>query len=308
MALTPSWPGVSGLATTTHGRKALAGLIVKNAAGVPRSGVFPRHLNSLVTARSDMNVNIGIFEAAAVQFGGAILLTNDATAQLPSSLVSPGVGITNYYVIYAKQNESASPGTDANNNVIFGAVLSTSSFDTARASGARMDASGTGLPTGAVELATVEMPTGKTATNQSLVVITQTFQYTAAAGGTVVLRSLAETAEWEPADGAMAYRMSASLFMKRQQGAWRDLAFAEAHGSVSVSASGLTHITFPTDRFTVPPIVQLTPTGHANVVVPHLTNLTATGCDVLIMTLGSAQVAATMKWSATQMSVGNAAG
>lgn len=212
MALTPAFPGPTGVTTTTHGRRAIAGLLVKDAAGVARSGVFPAHPNAIVTARTNMNVDIAAFTAAAVQFGGPILFSNDGTAQLPSVLVSPGAG-TNYYVVYAKQNESASPGTDLNNNTVFGAAVSTVSFAAARAT----------LPTGALELATVEMPTGKTATNQSGVVITQTFQYTAPAGSPVWVRNASELAALTLSDGALAYQLDAARHWRRTGGGWASI-------------------------------------------------------------------------------------
>ena len=209
MALTPSWPGPTGAASTTDGRKAIAGIIAKDTAGVVRTGVFPRHLNALVSARVDMNLDIGIFEGAASQFGGPILLTNDATANLPSVLVSPGAG-NNFYVVYAKQNESTAPGTDVNNLRVFGAALSTVSFAAARAL----------MPAGALELATVQMPTGKTATNQAGVTITQTFQYTSTTGGPVAVRNSTELAAWTPADGNLAYQIDTKVIYSREGGQW----------------------------------------------------------------------------------------
>ena len=210
MALTASWPGVDALSTTTHARRNLAGMIVKDTAGVARAGIFPAHTNALVTARTDMNVDIAAFTGAAVQFGGPVLIANDGVAQLPAPLVSPGAG-TNFYVIYAKQNESASPGTDANNNRVFGAQLSTTSFTVARAA----------MPAGALELGTVEMPTGKTATNQAGVVITPTHQFTAAAGGVVLLRNATEKAAWTPGLGSRAFRLDTECQLEMVDGAWQ---------------------------------------------------------------------------------------
>jgi hypothetical protein len=205
-----SFPGPSGLTDTTEARKAFAGLIVKNAAGVARAGVFPAHLNALVTSRADMNVDIAAFTAAAVQFGGPVLLANDGVVQLPAVLISPAAGI-NYYVVFAKQNESTSPGTDADNLTRVGVVVSQTSFAVARAT----------LPAGALELATVEMPSGKTATNQSGVVISQTHQYTAAQGGTVVVRNSAEADAWTPHDGAEVFQLSPWPTPRyRRAGAW----------------------------------------------------------------------------------------
>lgn len=208
MALTPSWPGPTGLTTTTDGRKAVAGLIVKDTAGVARSGVFPAHANPLVTARADMNVDIAPFTAVGVQFGGPVLFSNDGTAQLPSVLVAPVSG-SNYYVLYAKQNESTAPGTDANNNRVLGMALSAVSFAAARAL----------LPEGAVELATVQVPAGTTQTNSGAI-ITATHRFTAASGGTVWLRNQAEQDTWTPVDGSLAFRVDTDTLLIRQDGAW----------------------------------------------------------------------------------------
>lgn len=219
MTLTPSWPGPDAVATTTDGRKNLAGLIETDSSGVARSGIFPAHGNTLITARSDMNIDIQTFQGCAVQFGGPILLANDGVAQLPSPLVSPGSG-TNFYVAYAKQNESTSPGTDTGITRVFGTVVSTTDFATARASGTRMDGSGTGLPTGAIELGTVQMPTLKTATNNGGVIITPTHRFTAAEGGVVWVRNSTELAAWTPADGAQAWQMDIATVLTRSGGAW----------------------------------------------------------------------------------------
>lgn len=222
MTLRNSWPGVTTLATTTDGRKDLAALLARDTSGNARAGIVPAHANALVTSRGDMNVDIALFNGVAVQFGGPLLVCNDSTINLPSVLVSPLSG-TNFYVVYAKWNESTSPGTDANNNTVIGTVLSTSSFATARASGTRMDASGTGLPTGAVELATVEVPTGKTATNNAGVLFTPTFQYTAVANAPVWLRNSTEETAWSPAAGSLGYRMDTSSLRIRGASSWSDL-------------------------------------------------------------------------------------
>lgn len=197
MALTNAWPGVDGQATTTDARKNLAGMVVRDSSGVARAGVFPTSTSALVTARADMNVDIAAHNAVAVQFGGPILLANDGVAQLPAVLVSPVSG-TNYYVIYEKQNESTSPGTDASNTRVFGNVLSTTSFAAARGT----------LPAGAIELATAQIPSGVTATNAIGVTITPTFLYTATEGGTVLTRNQTELDAWTPHQGSRAYKLS----------------------------------------------------------------------------------------------------
>lgn len=209
MTLTNSWPGVGNAATTTDARKNLAGLIETDASGVVRTGIFASSVSALVTARADLNVDIQAFQGVANQFGGPVLLANDGVIQLPSALVSPASG-TNYYVVYAKQNESTAPGTDANNNRIVGVTLSTASVAAARGF----------LPQGAIELASVTLPSGKTATNQSGVTISATYQITAAEGGTVLVRNAADLSGWAPADGATAYQLDTQTFYVRRAGYW----------------------------------------------------------------------------------------
>lgn len=275
MAVTNSWPGVNGLTTSLDARKALAGLIETDTTGAARPGIFPAGLTSLVSARSDLNVDIAAFQACAVQFGGPVLYTNDAVAQLPSPLVSPTSG-TNYYVVYSKINESVSPGTDANNNRVLGTVLSTTSFTLARSGGARMDGSGTGLPAGANELATVQMPSGKTATNASGVVITPTFQFTATEGGTVLLRNQADQDAWAPNDGAEAYRLDLAAKMRRVGGVWYRVAYTQTArltpGGTGLTASTMTTVASLTLPADAPPgtyLVMYTVTTAAASAVAH---------------------------------------
>jgi len=308
MALSYSFPGPTGLATTTDGRKAIAGLIVQDASGNTRAGIFPTHTNPLVTATATMNVDIAVFEGAAVQFGGAILFSNDGVAQLPSVLVSPGAG-TNYYVVYAKINESTSPGTDANNNRVLGTVLSTSSFATARASGTRMDGSGTGLPTGAVELATVQMPTGKTATNQAGVTITPSFLYTAAAGGVVWVRNSTELAAWTPADGALAFQLDTLVHSRRVSGAWVPVVHAEAAGTVAAVVGQSAYVvTFPVGRFSQPPLVTVTPHAPSAGMGANITGKTASQMTVTFADGGGFVNNKSFEWTARQMTPASAAG
>lgn len=226
MTLRNSWPGPSGVTTTTDARIDLGGMIDDFVAGTPRVGVFPSNLNAIVTARTDMNVDIAAFAGVANQFGGPILLANDGTIQLPAVLVSPASG-TNFYVIYVKQDESTSPGTDADNLTKAGSVLSTVSFAAARAT----------LPTGAFELATVQVPTGVSATNAGGVTITQTFVYTVPEGGLLPVRNSTELAAWTPADGSPAWQLDVGQLWVRQGGAWILVGGAAPHfGYIKSSA------------------------------------------------------------------------
>ena len=180
MALNYSFPGPSGLANSTAIRKDLAGLVVRDTAGVVRGGVFPRHTNSLITARSDMRVNVLAFEGVTVR-GGALFIANDGTTASPLLATAPASN-ARIDVIYFKQNEAASPYADVDDSPVFGVVTGVASGDPQ-------------VPAltiaGAEPLGTVYIPSTATATNSAGVVITPTHRFTAAAGGILLVRSSA---------------------------------------------------------------------------------------------------------------------
>lgn len=204
-----SFPGPSALTDQYAARKDLAGLILRNLQGVARSGILPRHANALVTARADMQVDIAAFEAVAVQFGGPILLANDAVAQATIPVAPPSNSRID--VVYVKQNENAAPATDADNSLQLTVAAGVPAASPTKPA----------IPAGAVELATVLMPAGKTATNQSGVVITQTFQYTALTGGILQVRTAAERdALLNLAYGVLLFVQADSSLWVSSNGAW----------------------------------------------------------------------------------------
>jgi hypothetical protein len=221
MTVRSSWPGPSGQTGTTEARKALSGLFASDSTGAVRAGVLSPVNTQLLAARTDLNVDIAAFQAVAVQFGGAILFANDGVVQLPSPLVSPPAGI-NYYVVYAKQNESVSPGTDANNTPVVGAALSTSDFATAR----------TSMPTGAVEIGTVQIPSGVT--------VTTTAKYTAAAGGLVPFRNAGERDAWSPRPGQVGYLIDSAQLTTFDGAVWSGLDRARAWTAKKAAVQALT--------------------------------------------------------------------
>ena len=87
--------------------------------------------------------------------------------------------------------------------------------------------------------------------------------------------------------------------------------WAVATGSTAVAATGITTITWPPGRFTVPPVVQTTAYAVAGGVVSvAFTNEppTLTSFTVRIYTLGGAQVAGRVMWTATQQTPTSATG
>lgn len=231
-----SFPGPSGAADANEAGKDLAGLVVKSAAGVPRAGVFPRGTGSLITGRSDLKVDVGIFESVLVRNGAVRFSGNDASIAVPASPLTAPVANTKYAIFYQKQNETAAG--DAGNTSVIDAVqgnansnLATALAD-ARAALALID--------GAVELGYVALTPGATATNT--LTITQTAPFTAAAGGVVWLRNQAEEDAWVPADGSTGFRMDTQRLICRRNGTWRPVPLgsllAEWHINVAAGSGG----------------------------------------------------------------------
>lgn len=182
MAIQDGFPAASGTVDSTELRKNLAGLILRDTSGAARAGVFPRHTNALVTSKASMAVDVAAFEGCAVRGGGPIFMSNDGTVSVTID-AAPGSN-SRIDVVYFKQNESASPYSDANDNPIFGVGKGTAAPSPSKPT----------IPTGAVELATILIPSGVSATNAGGVVITQTFQYTTVAGGILWVRNQTERA------------------------------------------------------------------------------------------------------------------
>lgn len=170
-------------------------LVVCNADGSPRGGVTAP-LTALVSSSATMNVAVAAFSAVAVRDGGVVLLDNDGPVNV--LLTSAPAANSRIDVIYAKQNDASSTVTtpDANNTPIIDKVTGTASSSPTKPA----------IPTGAVELATVLVPSTATATNSAGVVISQTAQFTAGAGGVVTFPTLTGLQLWTTArDGQLAF-------------------------------------------------------------------------------------------------------
>lgn len=255
MAIQDAFPGASATVDTVKLRKDLAGLIVRDVNGDARPGIFPRHPNSLITARADMKVDVGAFEGVSVRGGGPLFIANDGVAVV--SLDPAPVANSRYDIIYFKQNESVSPFTDANNlpvlDKVTGPAAASPSLPAARAL----------LPAGAVELGHVLIPSGKTATNQVGVVVTATHQFTGTSGGHVAFRTHPELLLWTTApEGQHASVLIDSVELRnadfvRRGGVWIPTTPISGEVGVPVTSSnaGNAPITFPPGLFVLPPRV-----------------------------------------------------
>lgn len=210
MALIDAFPGASGTVDSTELRKNLAGLVVRNTAGVARAGIFPRNTSPLVTGRSDMKLDIAAFEGISVRGGGPLFMANDGVVQSPTLDAAPETN-SRIDVLYFNQNVAASPYSDVNNLPVFGVVKGVAAASPTKPAL---------TVAGAVELATVTIPSSATATNSSGVVITQTFQYTTTSGGLLWFRTTAERDLFAAPPGQHAYVVATNTEYVLTGSAW----------------------------------------------------------------------------------------
>lgn len=195
MTLTRSLPTqhASGLPLIDERRTTL-GLFARNSDGTARVGVLPAHSNPIVTGRASMGYDIAAFNAVTARTAaGAEQIANDGSVTVTTT---PAPGANSRIDVIWVRAQFQILG-DANNDVVFGVTQGTAAVSPTKPA----------IPAGALEFATATIPSTATTTLSSGVVITNTFQYTAAAGGVVRLRNSVEQAAWTPQEGTLAYRM-----------------------------------------------------------------------------------------------------
>jgi len=155
---------------------------IRNAAGGVRVGVLwtSGATGNVVGSTSTMNVVVvaADFLLSRAATDGAVLVTNNGSVNVPIS-AAPSTN-SRIDVVWVKQNDSTQG--DASSTAAFGVTAGTAAASPTKPS----------IPVGALELATVLVPAGVTATNASGVTISNTFQYAAPFGGPVRYRSEAE--------------------------------------------------------------------------------------------------------------------
>lgn len=291
MAITYSFPGPTLVTSTTDARKDLGGLIHRNSGGTFRAGILPRSTGNLVTSRADMGVNVAQFNAALVQNGGPVFICNDGTATVTLAVAPPSNSRID--VIYVKQNESASPGTDADNLPYLAAITGTASASPVKPA----------IPSGALELATVTIPAGVVATNAGGVLIAQTAPFTTATGGVLTVRTQAElNALTNMPPGQQVFVMADNTSWVQSGASWLQLATVWTppyqSGTVAVAASGLTTVNFSPAFAKVPNVIAY-PWISGSVAFAYTSAAPTTASfTVRIYTAGGAQVAGTVMWAA----------
>lgn len=168
-------------------RRVLGGLIVRDRAGVPRLGILPRNTTPLVTATSTMAYSVAAFEAVTSRTGAGVeLVVNDGAVTVPTT-ASPSAN-SRIDVVWVRARFSASG--DTSDGPEFGVTQGPVGATPVKPA----------IPAGALELATITIPSTAVATNSSGVVFAQTAQYTALNGGSIVFRTIAQRDAWAALD------------------------------------------------------------------------------------------------------------
>lgn len=198
MPLTQTRPtqNASGLSIADE-RFIQLGEVVQAASGAPRLGIFPAHTNPIVTSLASMAVSVGIFVAACSRTGtGVEFVANNGSTTV--ALSAAPASNSRIDVVWVRPQFVAS--SDAGNSPLFGVTAGTAAASPVKPT----------IPAGALELATVLIPSTATTTQSAGVVITQTFLYTAMTGGTVLFRNATEMTSFAPAEGQNAWRLDLS--------------------------------------------------------------------------------------------------
>ncbi|UAJ78304.1 hypothetical protein IT072_02330 [Leifsonia sp. ZF2019] len=304
MTIRKGLPAKLALTDTNDTRYDFRNLVVCNADGSPRGGVTSPVGANIVAATATMNSAVAAFSAIAVRDNGVVLLANDGPVNVLHA-AAPAAN-SRIDVVYAKQNDSSSTVTtpDANDLPVIAIAQGTAAASPTKPS----------IPAGAVELATVLIPAGATATNSSGVVVTQTAQFTAAPGGEVPFRSQSDLFAWlNPSTSQLARIIGAESYIAAN--GWQiNHAFAEAAGITPAFTSGVASqavasvtVSLPTGRFTQPPIPQVTATsGRFTAVV---TAVSTTQLTIQVQNnSGAAGIPGIVYWTAKQMTASSAAG
>lgn len=309
MAIRKGLPAKNAATDANDTRYDFSNLVVCDANGVPRGGVTAPYAFTVMDATASMNVSVRAFNAVAARDGGAVLLSNDG----PVNVLLDAAPAANSRIdlVYAKQNDSSSTVTspDANDTPLIGVVKGTAAASPVKPA----------LPVGAVDLGSVQVPAGVTATNQDGVVINPPAQFTAAPGGTVPFRTVALMNGWTTAQPNQMANVFAdttvtnALYMYVYGTGWvRQGMFAMAQGTGTIGtvvsgASINSTITFPTGRFTHPPFVYAMPASSR--VTASMSAVTTTGATLNFGNWSPATMAATgFWWLAIQMTPGTSDG
>lgn len=189
--------------------------IVCNADGSPRAGVLGGATTTLVTALATMSVAVAAAEFATSKgrADGVAIFTNDGTVNV--AIGAAPASNSRIDVIWVKHNDDTTG--DANALPVFGVTAGVAAASPAKPA----------IPTGALELATLRVYAGTTAANGGANTLVNTFAMTAARGGLVPFRNLAEITLWTNAVvGQQVVALDTGVIYVRSSTAWVPATFS----------------------------------------------------------------------------------
>jgi hypothetical protein len=194
MTLRNGFPAVSDAADQFDIRAALRANIAQDADGNIKQGLAPTAatLAGVVTSRDDMQCDVAAF-SAAIDRQGPVFLHHEGTDQV--TITPAPAANSRIDSIWVKQQESAAPLSDSTDGPIFGVTDGTPNANPVPPE----------IPEGALQLATITIPSTATSTSSSGVIITNTYPFTASLGGQIYFRSDTEMQEWPPVEGQKAF-------------------------------------------------------------------------------------------------------
>lgn len=184
--------------------------IVCNADGTPRPGVIGNPGANLVSTTATMNVTVAAAEFATTKgkADGVAIFTNDGTVNV--AIGAAPASNSRIDVIWVKHNDNTTG--DANALPVFGVTAGTAAASPTKPA----------IPTGALELATLRIYAGTTATNGGSNTLTNTYQMTASRGGVVPFRTPADLTAWTtPQEGQLAYDISTGDLYRDTPAGWK---------------------------------------------------------------------------------------
>lgn len=183
--------------------------LVCNADGTPRAGVLGQANPSIVSATATMNVAIAAAEFATSKgkADGVAVFTNDGTVNV--LIGAAPASNSRIDVIWVKHNDTETG--DANSLPTFGVTAGAAAASPTKPA----------IPTGALELATLLIYSGTTATNGGANTLTNTYAMTAQRGGVVPFRTKTDLDAWTTAIvGQEAVTLDTGEKWIRSGGSW----------------------------------------------------------------------------------------
>ena len=222
-----------------------------------RKGVLVDGGVPVVSGTASMTYSVRAFVAVtmATSTNGPTVVPNDATV-IVATTVAPGTNSRIDVIWVRQQLLSGDGGSETDNLAEIGVTQGTAGATPAVPA----------IPTGALSLATVNVPTGTTAT--SGLTFTESHPWTVANGAPIPVRNDTERAALTAFDGLIVNNLTAKRLQKYDALAtvWRPLAEGGATAAgddvtpviVAADTRYSTAITFPVGRFTSPPAVTVT--------------------------------------------------